>query len=345
MVGPESICWVERAANMADTITINASLDYLLCNACGTQYPVTGDKDECKICDVCIPMSLPRTTIGTDPQQDPRQFVPPEGQTFTTLRKLQALSYQNVWWQDTIEPRIWSVRTEPQFAIGHRAELIQTSAGNILMDLIPYLDQPTIDKIQSLGGLKAIIISHPHYYCTWADWSRTFNCPVYVGLPDKEWLERVDTEGADLRFLTDTYTPIKLDGRDTGAMAVIAGGHFPGSLLMLWEKSLFIADTIFTVPSATNPVPGKPGVISFSFFWSIPNRIPLHPDDILMIWNKVKDLDFDKCYGAFKGMDVYTMENEKERATGGVKGRLLESCKIFTRASGWTQHGILEATL
>ena len=57
-------------------------------------------------------------------------------------------------------------------------------------------------------------------------------------------------------------------------------------------KSLFIADTIFPAPSATNPVPGKPGVISFTFFWSIPNRIPLHPDDILKIWNLVKDREF-----------------------------------------------------
>ena len=114
---------------------------------------------------------------------------------------------------------------------------------------------------------------------------------------------------------------------------------------MHYKNSLFIADTIFTSPSATNPVPGKPGVISFTFFWSIPNRIPLHPDDILKIWKDVKDLEFDTCFGAFEGMDIYTQENERERKTGGVKGRLLESCKIYVRAMGWEKHGMLEQTM
>ena len=250
-----------------------------------------------------------------------------------------------MWWQDEREKRVWFVQTEPRFAIGERAILIQTEQGNILWDLIPYLDQPTVDKINSLGGLDAIVISHPHYYSTWPDWSRTFQCPVYVGAPDKEWLERTDVEGAEMRFLTDTYTPIELNGHDSKAVAILAGGHFPGSLLLHWERTLFIADTIVTVPSATNPVPGKKGVISYVFEYSIPNSIPLHPDDILTIWNTVKDLEFDTTYGAFKGMDVHTMDNEKERNTGGVKGRLLESCKIFVRASGWTRHGILEVTL
>lgn len=220
--------------------------------------------------------------------------------------------------------------------------LIQTAAGNILWDLIPFLDQETVDRINSFGGLKAIAVSHPHYYSAYADWSRTFHCPVYVGAPDKSWLERTDTPDLDLRFLSDIYTPVL---KGSGATAMLAGGHFPGSLLLHWESNLFIADTIFTSPSAMNPVPGKEGVISFTFFWSIPNRIPLHPDDILMIWHKVKDLKFHSAFGAFAGMDVRTMSNEDERGTGGVKGRLLESCKIYTRAMGWREHQIFEDML
>ena len=34
-----------------------------------------------------------------------------------------------------------------QFAIGERAELIITAGGNILWDLIPFLDQETVDKV------------------------------------------------------------------------------------------------------------------------------------------------------------------------------------------------------
>lgn len=63
--------------------------------------------------------------------QDTRQSLPPEGQIFTTLFELQK-NHHNIWWQDKHEPRVWSVQTEPIFAIGNSAELIQTLHGNIL---------------------------------------------------------------------------------------------------------------------------------------------------------------------------------------------------------------------
>ncbi|EME42987.1 hypothetical protein DOTSEDRAFT_132174 [Dothistroma septosporum NZE10] len=300
---------------------LQSSDDLLICNECGTQYAVREDsgQDECKVCN------------------DPRQYVPATGQVFTTLGKLKDAGHKNVWWQDEHNSKVWSVKTYPSFAIGERAELIQTDKGNILWDLIPLIDQETVDKIVELGGLEAIVISHPHYYSTWADWSRTFNCPVYVGAPDKIWLERVDVPG-----LHDIYTPI-LEG--SGVTAILAGGHFPGSLLLHWNDILFIADTIFTSPSATNPVPGKEGVISFTLWYSIPNRIPLHPDEILRIWQIVKPYDFHFAFGAFRGQDVRTMPNEQERGTGGPKGRLLESCKIYVRAMGWREHGLFGETI
>ena len=226
-----------------------------------------------------------------------------------------------------------------QFAIGERAILIRTPVGNVLWDLIPFLDQETVDKIVEMGGLKAIVISHPHYYSTWSDWSRTFACPVYVGAPDTIWLERVDSPGAELRPLKDLYTPI-LPG--SGITAIVAGGHFDGSALLHWEGTLFIADTIFTSRSGMNPVPGKPGVTSFSFFWSIPNYIPMHPDAVHTIWKQVKPFDFHTAFGAFESQDVRTMENEHERGTGGVKGRLLQSCQIYIGGQGHQKHEVFE---
>lgn len=47
--------------------------------------------------------------------------------------------------------------------------LIQTPVGNVLWDLIPLLDHDSVERINKLGGLAAIVISHPHYYSTWAD--------------------------------------------------------------------------------------------------------------------------------------------------------------------------------
>lgn len=210
-----------------------------------------------------------------------------------------------------------------------------------MWDMIALLDQPTVDKINELGGLKAIVVSHPHYFTTWADWSRTFNCPVFLGAPDSKWIQRKDAPGADLRLLSEDYTRI-LPSEISGVTAILTGGHFDGSLLLHWENQLFIADTILATPSGVNPVPGKDGVVSFTFMWSIANRIPMHPDAVMKIWRLVKGLEFHTCFGAFKGQDVRTVGVEGDRGTGGVKGRLLESAKIYVRAMGWEGHALLE---
>ena len=45
--------------------------------------------------------------------------------------------------------------------------------------------------------------------------------------------------------------------------------------------------------------PAKPGVSSYAFLWSIPNAIPLNPDQILQIWKTLKFFNFDSTYGVF----------------------------------------------
>lgn len=201
-----------------------------------------------------------------------------------------------------------------------------------MWDMVALLDQATVDKINALGGLKAIVVSHPHYYTTWADWSRTFRCPVFLAAPDEQWIQRREAPDADLRLLGETYTKILPDKID-GVTAVLTGGHFPGSLLLHWENTLFVADTILVTPSGVNPVPGRPGVNSFTFMWSIANRIPMGPDAVARIWALVKDLEFEVALGAFEGQDV---------RGNGVKRRLLESARIYVRAMGYERHAVLE---
>ena len=41
---------------------------------------------------------------------------------------------------------------------------MQTAAGNVLWDMLAYVDGPTIEWIRAKGGLAAIVISHPHFY-------------------------------------------------------------------------------------------------------------------------------------------------------------------------------------
>lgn len=173
-------------------------------------------------------------------------------------------------------PNLISLTTEPKFAIGQRAILIQTPAGNVLWDCITVLDSDTIDWINSLGGLVAIVISHPHYYSTHLLWAETFKCPVYISRDDEDFLSRKDVSGAR-KFLEVGTTEVKIpgkDGKDTGVKAVKLGGHFPGSLVCLTEKKLLIADTLMTTPSGIGnwKDKGRPkGMNSFAFMWSIPN--------------------------------------------------------------------------
>ena len=42
----------------------------------------------------------------------------------------------------------------------------------MLWDCIATLDAATVDMIKGLGGLKAIAISHPHFYTTMVEWAQ-----------------------------------------------------------------------------------------------------------------------------------------------------------------------------
>jgi len=68
--------------------------------------------------------------------------------------------------KETSTANLIAIRTEPQVAIGQTAYLVRTPDGNVLWDCITYLDDETIEAIKSLGGLKAIAISHTHFFST-----------------------------------------------------------------------------------------------------------------------------------------------------------------------------------
>ena len=112
--------------------------------------------------------------------------------------------------------------------------------------MIALLDSVTIDKIGSLGGLKAIVISHPHYYTTYVEWSKSFRCPIYVSADDQEWLSRKPPEKDTLRLIDGPSGTTK--EILPGVTAIKTGGHFPGSLVLHWERKLFIADSMVTIP-------------------------------------------------------------------------------------------------
>jgi glyoxylase-like metal-dependent hydrolase (beta-lactamase superfamily II) len=181
-----------------------------------------------------------------------------------------------------------------------------------------------------------MIISHPHFYTTWPDWAQTFNCPVYLTAADQDWINRATPPGVDLNLLTNQHTTLA-----PGVTAIIAGGHFPGSMMLHVTKpaqetpSLFHADTIFAIPTANNPDPTNPGISSFSFMWSVPNMIPMSPDAVLQVRRAMKGFKYKVCYGL-----MGTVRHRPELSVG-LEGRVLESAKIFVKALGSKGHEIL----
>ena len=83
-----------------------------ICTACGTQYPDSAQPPA--LCAIC---------------EEERQYVPPRGQSWTTL---QALSQSHMNSMREYEPGLIGIGSQPQFAIGQRALLLRTSGGNVL---------------------------------------------------------------------------------------------------------------------------------------------------------------------------------------------------------------------
>jgi glyoxylase-like metal-dependent hydrolase (beta-lactamase superfamily II) len=234
-----------------------------LCTACGVQYPESAiAPSRCAVCD------------------DPRQFVPKAGQGWTTPDKLR-VDYFNAFRK--VGPDLFAFSTVPRFGIGQRAFLIITPAGNVLWDCVSFLDDATIDIIRLLGGLKAIAISHPHFYSAIATWGQTFECPVFVHDADKEWVVDPDPW---IGFWSGESKDVL-----SGITIQRLGGHFPGSSVLHWadRRALFPGDTILVSPDRKH----------VSFMWSYPNNVPLPAADVERISHRLESLDFDSIYSPF----------------------------------------------
>lgn len=240
-----------------------------LCSACGTSFPpAPAPPAACPIC------------------QDERQFVPPSGQSWTTRDAL-AQGHRNAW--RALEPDLLAIETVPKFAIGQRALLLRTEAGNILWDCIGLLDAATELLVRGLGGLAAIAISHPHYYTTLQDWSDAFGCPVYLHQADREWLMRPHPS---VRFWNGDSHALA-----PGVTLVRGGGHFAGGTVLHCEArggALLVGDILSITPGADR----------VTFMWSYPNMMPLPAAEIVAITERLRPFRFERMHGAFAGQDI-----------------------------------------
>src|ERR1700749_2610230 len=109
-----------------------------ICTACGTQYAQSPQAPA--LCVIC---------------EEERQYIPPRGQTWTTLDALQK-DHTNTFHE--YEKGIIGIGATRAFAIGQRALLVRSENGNILWDCIAPLDDATVTMVEALGGIDAIAI-------------------------------------------------------------------------------------------------------------------------------------------------------------------------------------------
>ena len=239
-----------------------------ICTRCGVQFEETAaPPPQCPIC------------------QDERQYIGPNGQEWTTLQEL-ARTSRNI--TRPVEAGITGLATEPVFAIGQRAMLIETPAGNILWDCITFIDDETVEALRARGGCAAIALSHPHYYSSIVEWSRRLGgVPVYLHADDADWVMRRDARIVFWSGETREVLP--------GATLIRVGGHFPGSSVLHWQGgasgkgSLHTGDSVYVVADKRY----------VSFMYSYPNLIPLPAAAIQRIVAALDPFQFDRIYGAW----------------------------------------------
>ena len=216
--------------------------------------------------------------------------MPPRGQSWTTLEAL-AQSHMNALRE--YEPGVIGIGAG--FAIGQRALLLRTAGGNVLWDCVATLDAATVTAVKALGGIKAIAISHPHFYTTMVEWARAFDCHIHLNAADRQWIMRPDPaiylwEG-DTHKLWDGVTLIR------------CGGHFEGGTVLHWQESrkggasargqergIVCAGDILTVATDRKWL---------SFMRSYPNFIPLSAREVEHIGQAMAPYAFDTLYGHY----------------------------------------------
>src|SRR5437773_1738883 len=217
-------------------------MENFICIQCGTQFDATVDPPaRCTIC------------------KDERQFVHYGGQQWKTLERL-AADYHNRLEDEAAQ--LLGIGTEPEFAIGQRALLLQSPRGNLLWDCISLLDEKTIAKVNGCGGIRAIAISHPHFYSSMVEWAEHFDAQIFLHAADRKWVMR---KSPRIQFWEGTTFPLW-----DGLTLINCAGHFEGGTVLHWPagasgKGGLLTGDIVTVVQDRRYV---------SFMRSYPNLIP-----------------------------------------------------------------------
>lgn len=270
-------------------------MQYSICATCGTQFAASATPP--KHCPIC---------------EDERQYIGHNGQRWTTLDALRTEHRNEI---REVEPDLIGIGTTPSFAIGQRALLVRTPAGNIFWDCLSLIDDATIAAIRELGGIRAIAVSHPHYYSAMVEWARAFDAPIYLHAAEREWVMRPDSA---IEFWEGEGLPL-----GDGATLIRCGGHYAGGQVLHWAagaegRGVLLTGDILQVVSDRR---------FLSFMYSYPNLIPLPPALVRQIVAAIEPFPYDRLYGAWWDRIVPSdakgaVQRSADRYIAAIEGRL-----------------------
>jgi hypothetical protein len=229
-----------------------------LCVTCGTQYPPSEEAPaRCPICE------------------DERQYVGLEGQQWIALDELRKAN-RNVIYEEG--DRLWGIHTQPKFAIGQRALLLETGRGGFLWDCVSLIDQDTVRQVKELGGVTAMAV----------EWSHALGgVPIYLHEADRQWVQRPDPAivfwSGETHQLSDDLTLIRV------------GGHFDGFQVLHWASGEQGSGVLMT-GDMPQVCPDRRYV---SFMYSYPNFVPVSAKTVREIVRKLEPYAFAKMHGAW----------------------------------------------
>src|SRR5690606_31885134 len=210
---------------------------------------------------------------------------------------------------------LYGVGLEPQVAIGQRALLVRTPEGNVLWDCVPALTQEGRARLEELGGVAAIAVSHPHFYTGIAQFAALLDATVYLHAADREHVTRPGG-----RIGSGEGERKDLPG---GVTLIRAGGHFAGGTVLHWPDgaggagALLTSDIIRVVPDRSH----------VAFLYSYPNQIPLPVREVERVGAAVQPFAVTRIHGRWWGNVIETgakdvVRRSVARYRRAIEGRL-----------------------
>ncbi len=239
------------------------------------------------ICATCAVETddLPAPPVACAVCEDERQWVPEDGQRWTTLAELREAGTRIT--VSEVETGLWGLRATPAVGIGQQTMVVRTPEGVLLFDCVGYVDEAALDFVRSLGrrwpwppAIRTCTASRrsgpgPSAACRSSSRPRTPNGCAGVTPSSSS-----TTSGASSQPASPS-TGWAGTSVDRPSSSGLRGAEGRGVLLA--------GDAVFPNPDRR----------SVSFMRSYPNRIPLSGNVVQRIAGQLEGLHFDRLYNNF----------------------------------------------